>query len=272
MPTDLAALLSPRQLEALQEVAFELEDCVLEPEDDLLLSFLLAAGAPRFRGGPAPAQPRRRSRDLSPLERERAQEILDELQGEDRIGLRLPAVISRQEMAELLAAVKERHHRDYVIIRLLYATGCRRSELQNMRLADLYLDEQRIFVRDGKGNKDRYVLIDKSTAKLLDDFTYGRALDDPVFDIQDRQINRRVVHWAEQTGLSRRYEAQNRTFTSHAIRHAFATHMHESGVDLYTLRDLLGHRYLTTTQIYVHVGVCKRLSDYEKSHPLAQEP
>lgn len=207
---------------------------------------------------------------MSPLERERLAELEDELKEDEATGRRLPAVPTREELAALLDLVEKNHHRDYIIIRLFYATGCRRSELEKMRLADLNLKEQRIFVRDGKWDKDRYVLVDKKTAQLLDDFTYGRALDDPVFDIQDRQINRRVVKWGEDAGIVARYDAQDRSFTSNSLRHCFATHMHEAGVDLFTLRDLLGHRFLSTTKIYVHAGVGKLIGDYERCHPLAQ--
>ena len=85
--------------------------------------------------------------------------------------------------------------RDHLIIRTFYATGVRRSELEADRsgsgrpckLADLYLKELKIFIRSGKGDKDRYVLLDKKTARMLESFTYGRALDDPIFDIEDQQ-------------------------------------------------------------------------------------
>jgi integrase len=208
---------------------------------------------------------------LGPLDRERFEELGDELKEIEKSGRRLPAVPTREEMRLLLRTSKKKHQRDYVIIRLMYATGCRRSELENMRLADLNFKEQRIFVRDGKGDKDRYVLVDKKTAEILDDFTYGLALSDPIFDIEDRQINRRVQKWAEVAGLTERYEAQGRNFSSHCLRHAFATHLYEGGVDLYALRNLLGHRFLTTTKLYVHIGVGKILANYETSHPLASD-
>lgn len=82
-------------------------------------------------------------------------------------------------------------------------------------------------------------------------------------------FNRVITDFADDTGLSARYEAQGREFTSHSLRHAFATHLYESGADLYLLKDLLGHRYLTTTRIYVHIGIAKRLKSYEACHPLA---
>lgn len=216
--------------------------------------------------------------NYSPLEREVFHELDGEVKELEKESRRLPAVPSRRELSNLLETVREagengsvKDRRDYLILRLLYSTGCRRSELSRMLTADLYLDEQKIMVRDGKGNKDRFVLIDKRTADLLAEHTSTHLDETPVFDIGDRQINRRVVHWANQTGLVQRYEAQEREFTSHCLRHCFATHMYENGADLYTLRQLLGHKYLSTTKIYVSIGIGTLLSKYRSAHPLSLE-
>ena len=176
----------------------------------------------------------------------------------------------------LILDASERKMRDHLIIRTFYATGVRRSELEADRsgsgrpckLADLYLKELKIFIRSGKGDKDRYVLLDKKTARMLDDFTYGRALDDPIFDIEDQQMNRVVKKYAKEVGLIDRYKAMGRNFSAHCLRHAYATHLWESGIDVFILRDLLGHRFLGTTRRYVAIGVGRVISDYEAHHPL----
>lgn len=239
-----------------------------------------AAQASVSAPAPAPTRARRAPRqtdstELSPLEKERVQEMAEELADIEKESRRLPAVPTREELINLLDTVRlaaeegsRNDRRDYLIIRLLYATGCRRSELENMVVADLNTAEQRIFIRDGKGNKDRYVLIDKETARLLNRHTHTYTLKSRVFNIEDRQIARRVKHWAKVTGLTKRYLAQGRTFTAHCLRHAFATHMYEGGANLFTLRELLGHQYLSTTRIYVSIGIGKLLTDYQNSHPL----
>lgn len=221
-------------------------------------------------------QPDKARRDLSPMEREWVDELnneLEEIREDTRRSRRLPVVPPREEIEQLLVAAQLRTNRkakrNYLILRLMYSTGCRRSELEHIRRVDIDFAAQNIFIRDGKGNKDRYVLIDKKTAKLLKKYTRRHKLEQSLFGIGDKQINRVIVEIAEDCGLSARYEAQDREFTSHTLRHCFATHMHEAGVDLYTLRDLLGHRFLTTTMLYVHVGVGKRLNEYEACHPLA---
>jgi integrase len=293
---DFLGYLHPRELELLDEIRLELEDSEefeaerAIPEDSpddppppqlpatrsgLSDLFRGPAASPLFlaiptqRSRPEPSTKQEDRRRLSPVEREEYEELKEEIKDITKRSRRLPAVPSLEEVFHLLDTSIE-SKRDHLIIRLLYATGCRRSEIENMRLADVDFKNQRIFIRDGKGDKDRYVLIDKETARMLEEFTYGLALSDPIFDIEDRQINRRVKEWGERSGLSARYEAQDRSFTSHSLRHAFATHLYEAGVDLYTLRDLLGHRFLSTTRLYVHTSVGKRLTEYEACHPLSR--
>ena len=219
-----------------------------------------------------PARKKKKSARLSVVERERFDELGGEVKEVEKNSRRLPAVLALRELKHLFQTVRQargvKARRDYLILRTLYATGCRRSELENILYADLKLPEQQIFIRDGKWNKDRYVLIDKQTASLLEEYTAAHTDEMPLFDIEDRQINRRVVHWGEKSGIAQRYDAQERSFTAHSLRHCFATHMWENGADLYTLRELLGHRYLSTTKFYVSIGVGKLLGDYEKTHPL----
>lgn len=298
---DLAALLHPQELELLEEIAMELEEIDEDLGDDdsdenagssffrplkprprsfsrLLLEVKRAARGeesqsfdPVFRNSPSD-KPKRSP--LTPLEKEIFEELDDELEDFEKDGRRLPAVLTPDEVRQIFDTVQAsssaKKQRDYLILRVMYATGCRRSELENMKLADFSFQKRRIFIRDGKWSKDRYALLDEQTALLLDDFTYGLALSDPIFGIGDRQIGRRIQHWAEASGVSARYEAQGRHFSSHALRHAYATHLYEAGMPLHRLRDLMGHRFHTTTLIYVHTGVGQLLEEYDSYHPLAQ--
>jgi integrase len=286
----LAQILHPQELEILEEIAYEFEDPDEYGEDDTAsrpvlshnLAHLIVQASHDLQGyrGPKPKKTKSKKKskskkadNLSPLDRERFEELGEEIEENEMGTRRLPAVPTRDEVLHLLQTTQNHKSRiskrDYLIIRLMYATGCRRSELENMRLADMNYKEQRVFVRDGKWDKDRYVLIDKKTAELMENFTYGLGLSDPIFDIGDRQINRRIIHWAEVAGLAARYDAQGRTFTSHSLRHAYATHLHESRFDLYALKNLMGHRFFTTTKIYIHIAVNNWLEQYERCHPLA---
>ena len=274
---DFAGLLNPQQLELLSEF-----------EDDIDLSNLPAAATrqlrvksavantPQFRDLIAQlhatkAKPADKSKPAAPpipLSEEWSDELAREVPEDEKHERRLPAVPTRDELRQLLKAAEVKR-RDHLIIRLFYSTGVRRAELAAITLADLQLREQKIFIRSGKGDKDRYALVDQATAAMLERFVYGRALDDPVFDVGDDRMNDIVKEYAKDLGLLQRFEAMGRRFSAHCLRHAFATHLWESGIDLFILKDLLGHQFLSTTQKYVQIGIGKALDDYNAHHPLA---
>lgn len=288
-PEDFVRLLTPQQLELLSEFADEANlDSVSLTEAAVQARFLQAppaskkrVSAKRAKSTPAQiiaaAQAALREKtdadkpeQVSAFEAEWTSEIIDEIEANDDQGeRRLPAVPTVEEVRQLLEAAKVKK-RDYLIIRMFYATGVRRSELEAAKLADFNFREQKLFVRSGKGDKDRYVLLDRDTAKMLDDFVYGRALDDPLFDIGDAAMNTVCKKYARIIGLDERYKAMGRNFSAHSLRHAFATHLWETGIDLFILRDLLGHRFLGTTRLYVAIGIGRVLKDYNAHHPLAQ--
>lgn len=288
-PDDLAGLLNAEQLELLAEFADELEPRLLTFQGP---SRAPAAAKPRSKKATRSAKGTTPMTPLSPLEiiqaaqaalrakqteasnfeghkNEWNAELAEEVDEADKHDHRMPAVLTYTEIRDLLNAAK-RNKRNYLIIRMFYATGVRRSELEAIRLADLYLAEQKILIRSGKGDKDRYVMLDPETARMLDNFVYGRALDDPIFDIGDQQMNRVVQRYAAKLGIIKRYEAMGRHFSAHALRHTFATHLWESGIDVFILRDLLGHRYLGTTRRYVAIGLGRIASDYNAHHPLCK--
>ncbi len=186
-----------------------------------------------------------------------------------RTGLPLPVIPTLEEVEELFEITKD-HPRNHLIIRTLYSSGVRREELVNIRVADLYLSRNVIFIREGKYDKDRYVMIDEETSKLLDDYTRNFLLTDRVFDISKRTVNRVVNGAAEETGLRQRFLAMGHNFTPHSLRHCYATHMYERGIDTFALKTLLGHLLLKTTQTYVHVGIRALAQRYSNAHPLAQ--
>ncbi len=186
-------------------------------------------------------------------------------------GDRLPAVLSRGEIKALLEAASE-DPRDYLMLRVFYAAGLRISEVAKLLVADLYLDELKMFIRDGKGDKDRYVLIDPDTAALLRTFTAELKPKDRVFKIGERQISRVVLGYAEDLGICERYEAIGRSFTPHSLRHTTATHLYENGMDIYVIKDLLGHASVTVTREYIHTGINHHRQKYQAFHPLCQSP
>ena len=215
------------------------------------------------------AQPTTRKRIPPTSEAEWRRELGHEIQAK-RKGLPLPVVPTPKDIHDLFEATKD-HQRNHLIIRTLYASGVRREELTNIRVADLYPDRNIIFVRQGKYDKDRYVFIDEETSRLLADYTKDFQLTDQVFDLSTRTINRVVNAAAEKTGLRQRLQAMGHNFTPHSLRHAYATHMYDNGADTFVLKTLLGHLFLRTTQTYVHIGINALSDRYFHNHPLARK-
>lgn len=228
---------------------------------------------------PAALQRRRRrrgGREVSDADRQWHAELRSELvSAEDRKGERLPAVLSRDEILELLDISRPLRdnrddQRDHLMLRTFYATGCRISEIAKFIVADLYLSELKAFVRDGKGDKDRYVLLDPTTAELLAQFVAGLAPDAKVFEVGERQISRIIQGFAEQIGIPERYTAMGRNFSPHSLRHTCATHLYESGMDIYMLKEILGHSSISVTREYIHIGINRLRNAYQDFHPLCQ--
>lgn len=187
---------------------------------------------------------------------------------ESRTGLALPTMVTIQEIRAIFQATKD-HPRNHLIVRVLYASGIRREELVHLKVADIYFERNVLFIRRGKYDKDRYVLIDQETTDHLRTYTKDKLLTDQVFDISTRTVNRIVNEAAEQAGVRQRMQAIGRTFTPHSLRHAYATHMYESGADLFILKTLLGHVFLKVTKTYVHLAMNSLVERYQRHHPLA---
>lgn len=186
---------------------------------------------------------------------------------------KLPATLSREECQSLMTAYKKGKFapRNNLIIRLLYATGIRGEEMENLKFCDIFYDNRTVFVRAGKGDKDRYCGVDRETLELLREWQKGKALDESVFGITLRQIRRVVEGAGDMTGVSAKYEAMGRTFSTHSLRHAFATHCFENGMRLPTLQRFMGHEYILTTMVYLHTSQRYDMVEYERCHPLEKE-
>jgi len=167
--------------------------------------------------------------------------------------------------------VKYLHHRDFVILALLYSTGLRRTELAELKLKDLDFASGLITVI-GKGNKERVVPIGDNTAGDVKAYLTSREkflkekketapemfLNKSGHKLTVRSVNRLVNSFAQKHGMS---------FTPHTLRHTFATHLLENGADLMLIKEILGHASLSTTQKYTHVTAESMKKQYQASHP-----
>ncbi len=164
---------------------------------------------------------------------------------------KLPTVISKEEILSIIGHTNNLKHK--CIVELLYSAGLRRSELLNLKLLDIDSKRMLIRVESSKGNKDRYTLL--SNTALTNLRTYVKAWKPQVFLFEGRKANQYsaasvlsiVKNAASKAGI-------RQTITPHVLRHSFATHLLESGVDLRQIQVLLGHGSSKTTEIYTHVA------------------
>lgn len=164
----------------------------------------------------------------------------------------LPQVLSRAQILRLADACPNRKHRLAILV--MYAAGLRVSELAALRIVDVDLEKRSVFVRSGKGAKDRITIF---SDVLIDDLRWicsGRRPKDAVFaspttggHLSVRTFQHLVEHAALRAGLEGRVSC-------HTLRHSFATHLLEKGVDLRFIQELLGHVKIETTVRYTHVS------------------
>lgn len=141
------------------------------------------------------------------------------------------------------------------VLRLLYATGMRVSELCNIRYTDINLHDRTIRVQ-GKGRKERIVIFDSETGKLLERYiaqtAEGKARSYHLF--HNRETGKKITPFQVAKIVKIHSQKNNLHITPHIIRHCFASHMYENGASLQTIQRLLGHSSLQTTDIYVQVS------------------
>jgi integrase/recombinase XerD len=172
--------------------------------------------------------------------------------------------------------------RDRAILELFYATGMRRSELMRLQLGDVDLTGHTVFIRQGKGRRDRYVPMGATAAhwvarylaevrpmieaQAVDGKTGGKSWALFLTDYDEPFEKRRLTDLVSQH--LRRIGVEHGS--CHALRHACATHMLEAGAELRFIQVLLGHADMSTTQIYTHVAIGKLVQVHTATHPSCQ--
>lgn len=157
--------------------------------------------------------------------------------------------------------------RDRAMLELFYATGMRISELVGLDLADIDLHDNVIRVT-GKGDKQRLVLMNETAAEALKSYLACRPLVETRAVFLNRKGARITGRAIEYMFVDRlRRAGIHKEASPHTLRHSFATHMLEGGSDLMTIKELLGHESLSTTQIYSHVSMARMKDVYRNAHP-----
>ncbi|HVH60535.1 MAG TPA: site-specific integrase [Candidatus Sulfotelmatobacter sp.] len=169
---------------------------------------------------------------------------------------RLPTILSREEVAQLLHAPRTPSER--ILLMTLYATGARNSELTHLKVSDIDSQRMVVHIHGGKGRKDRDVMLSPKLLTALRTHWryYHRKSSTWLFPSnyhKDRPIDTKTV-WYACHKAAKRAGIQKRVHP-HTLRHCFATHLYEAGTDLRAIQVLLGHEDLKDTLIYVHLAI-----------------
>ncbi len=163
---------------------------------------------------------------------------------------KLPSVLSQEEVIDLIRHTKNLKHR--AILALLYSAGMRIGELTNLKLRNIHIDRKQIFIENGKGRKDRYVVLADSFMPMLKNYftTYK-----PSTYFVEGSLGKPYSESSIRKFLQRSCKAAGITkhVTPHTLRHSYATHLLENGIGLRHIQELLGHSKPETTMIYTHV-------------------
>lgn len=183
---------------------------------------------------------------------------------------KLPTVLSKEEVWRLLKSCQLLKHK--ILVGLLYGCGLRCMEVRNVRLQDLDFDRQQLKVVQGKGKKDRYVPLSKHLIRGLKTYievekptTYlfnGRPVERAGGDF-DSRYSQRGVQWVVKQAC--KSAGITKEVCVHTLRHTFATHLLEDGLDIISLKNLLGHENIETTMEYLHIA---QLDTHKSFSPL----
>ena len=163
---------------------------------------------------------------------------------------KLPVILSRIEIEKIISVIYNKKHR--LLIALSYGAGFRVSEVVSLKIKDISLEELIIHIKNAKGKKDRITVFPEKLKSSLVEIIALRDKDDYVFEsVRGGRLTERTAQIVFERALKISNIQKDATF--HSLRHSFATHLLENGVDVRYVQELLGHQNIRTTQIYTHV-------------------
>lgn len=167
----------------------------------------------------------------------------------------LPEVLSKQECKALFKAPRTLKHR--FLLAFAYSSGLRMNELRLLKIADVDVHRMQIHVRQGKGKKDRYVVLSKIIADKLPAYFHEVKPQTYLFEglTPGEPMGVRSIQYIVNESLPKTSIQKN--VSLHTLRHSFATHLLEDGIDIYSIQKLLGHSHIQTTIVYLHIAQVK---------------
>ena len=194
-----------------------------------------------------------------------------------KISKKLPHLLSLDEIDKLFSIelTNDQILMEMCILELFYATGIRISELAKLKVKNIDMQEKTIKVV-GKGNKERIVILGNTLITILRKYMDVFYNDNQVY-LFPPLINKNKLsdHISEKSiyNITKKHLkriSNDEKLSPHSLRHSFATHLLQSGADLMSVKELLGHESLSSTQVYTHVQLEKMKKDYKKTHPLSK--
>lgn len=173
---------------------------------------------------------------------------------------KLPIILNRIELKELFSTPKLLKHR--IVLALIYSAGLRSQEVINLKLTDIDFERGTIHIRQSKYKKDRIVPLAKSMAIGL--LKYIKVEHPHIWLFNGKKLcekySTKGLSWVMRHTLKK--TTIKKEVNLHSLRHSYATHLLEEGVNIVTIKELLGHSQITTTMIYLHVAQCKLINPH----------
>ena len=194
-----------------------------------------------------------------------------------KISKKLPHLLTKNEIDKLfdIDLTNNKILMEVCVLELFYATGMRISELTRIEISNINFEDYTIKVL-GKGNKERFVFLSSNSVSLIKKYLsiFSDINQTYLFGslIKSRKLSHHISEKAIYNITKKHLKriSNDEKLTPHSLRHSFATHLLDSGADIMSVKDFLGHESLTSTQVYTHVQLEKMKRDYEKSHPLSR--
>ncbi len=164
---------------------------------------------------------------------------------------KIPITLSKKEIKNLLETIKNIKHR--ILLELMVSSGLRVSEAVALKVEDIDFDEKTVHIKSGKGNKDRKTIISSSILKLINEYLDSRKRDSEyLFEKKEGHIGVKLPQLIVKEAAKK--AKIRKKVSCHNLRHSFATHLLNEGVDIRLIQVLLGHSDISTTQIYTQVS------------------
>ncbi len=164
----------------------------------------------------------------------------------------LPRILSQKEVLRMIEVTENVKHRN--ILYAIYSSGLRLSELINLKIEDINYDRRQIIIREGKGKKDRAVMLSKHLAEVLRTYFHKYKPVTYLFESYQggKQYSTTSIRKVVKAAAKKAQVTQK--VTPHVLRHCFATHLHDRGISIASIQELLGHKNIKTTMIYTHIS------------------